>query len=219
MPVETLTTDQHQPAVVRALAAERSAQLPAPRAGRQERVTTQARIDRVASAVIFAALLALIVDMFLAWVRVTVYSAGLFRTPLTFDMQVTGSGWAGWGVVGGMLAVVLVIWHVWSLRRRGVSVGAAAITFALAAVTAGFTIWQALTGEVNVVSAEGTLFVTVTRLWPAKAAICLTAAVAAAAMTRLVIAALPSLRASALPERLRPDVRDTSDSSGSARSD
>jgi hypothetical protein len=128
--------------------------------------------------------------MFLGWVKVTVYSAGLGGTTLTFDMQVTGPGWAGWGIVGGILAVVLVFWHALSLRRRPVSVGTAAITAGLAAATAGFTIWQALTGEADVVSAEGTLFVTVTRLWPAEAAIGLTAAVAAAATTRLVIAAV-----------------------------
>lgn len=139
---------------------------------------------------IFAGVLALIVDMFLGWVSVTVYSTGVFDTPLTIDMQVTGSGWAGWGIVGGILAVVLVFWHARSLRRRAVSVGAAAVTAALAAATAGFTIWQALTGEVDVVTANGTLFVAVTRLWPAEAAIGLSAAVAAAAATRLVIAAV-----------------------------
>jgi len=153
-------------------------------------VVTRARIDWSASVVIFAGLLALIVDMFLGWVKVTVYSAGLFGTPHTFDVQVTGSGWAGWGIVGGILAVVLMFWHAWSLRRRRVPVGAAAVTVALAAATAGPTIWQALTGEADVVSAEGTLFVTVTRLWPAQAAIGLTVAVAAAATTRLVIAAV-----------------------------
>jgi hypothetical protein len=156
--------------------------------GGQTEVVTRARIDRGASAVIFAGLLALIVDMFLGWVKVTVYSPGLGGTPLTFDMQVTGSGWAGWGVVGGILAVVLVLWHARSPRRRPVSVGTAAVTFVLAAAIAGFTIWQALTGEADVVSTEGTLFVTVNRLWPAEAAIGLTAAVAAAAMTRLVVA-------------------------------
>src|SRR5512133_4044099 len=98
--------------------------------------------------------------MFLGWVKVTVYSAGLFGTSLTFDMQVTGSGWAGWGIVGGILAATLVFWHAWSLRKRPGSVGAAAVTVALAATTAGFTIWQALTGDANVVNAQGTLFVT-----------------------------------------------------------
>lgn len=155
---------------------------------------TRAWIDRGASVVIFAGLLALIIDMFLGWVKVTVSSAGLFGTPLTFDVQVTGSGWAGWGIVGGILAVVLVFWHARSLRRQPVSVGAAAVTLALAVATAGFTIWQALTGEADVVTAEGTLFVTVTRLWPAEAAIALTAAVAAAATTRFVIAALGARR-------------------------
>jgi hypothetical protein len=152
-------------------------------------VVTRAGIDWGASAVIFAGLLALIVDMFLGWVKVTVYSAGLFDTPLTFDMHITGSGWAGWGIVGGILAVILVFWHARSLKRRAVSVGAAAVTAALAAATTGFTIWQALTGEADV-SADGTLFVTVTRLWPAEAAIGLTAAVVAAATTRLVTAAV-----------------------------
>ena len=127
--------------------------------------------------------------MFLGWVKVTVYSAGVFGTPLTFDMRLTGSGWAGWGIVGGILAVILVFWHARSLRRRAVSVGAAAATAALAAATAGFTIWQALTGEADV-AADGTLLVTVTRLWPAEAAIGLTAAVVAAATTRLVTAAV-----------------------------
>lgn len=153
-------------------------------------MVVRARIDWGASAVIFAGVLALIVDMFLGWVKVTVYSPGLFGTSLTFDAQATGSGWAGWGIVGGILAVALVFWHARSLRRRPVSVGAAAVTVALAAATAGFTTWQALTGEADVVSAEGTLFVTVTRLWPSEAAIGLTAVVAAAATTRLVIAAV-----------------------------
>ena len=151
-------------------------------------MVTRARIDRGASVVIFAGLLALIVDMFLGWVKVTVYSAGLFGTPLTIDMQVIASGWSGWGIVGGILAVFLVFWHAWSLRGRRSSVGAAAVTVALAAATAGFTTWHALTGEADVVGAEGTLLVTVTRLWPAEAAIGLTAAVAAAAVTRLVTA-------------------------------
>ena len=151
-------------------------------------MVTRARIDWGASAVIFAGLLALIVDMFLGWVKVTVYSTGLFDTPLTFDMHVTGSGWAGWGIVGGFLAVVLAFWHARSLRRRAVSVGGAAVTAALAAGVAGFTIWHALTGETDV-AADGTLFITVTRLWPAEAAIGLTAAVFAAAATRLVTAA------------------------------
>ena len=148
----------------------------------------RARVDRAASTTIFVGAIALIVDMFLGWVNVTVYSAGAVDTSLTFDMQVTGSGWAGWGIVGGILAVVLVFWHAWSLRRRAPSLGAAAITAALAAATATFTIWQALTGETDVVSADGTVFVTVTRLWPAEAAIVLSAAVAAAALTRLVTA-------------------------------
>lgn len=154
---------------------------------------TRARIDRGASAVVFAGLIALIVDMFLAWVKVTVYSAGLFETSLTFDMQVTGSGWAGWGSVGGILAVVLVFWHARSLRRPP-SIGAAAVTVALAAAIAGITLWHALTGEGDVVTAEGTLLVTVTRLWPANAAIGLTAAVAAAAATRLATAAVGAER-------------------------
>ena len=89
-------------------------------------MVTRARIDWGASAVIFAGLLALIVDMFLGWVKVTVYYAGLFGTPLTFDMRLTGSGWAGWGIVGGFLAVVLVFWHARSIKRRTVSVGGAA---------------------------------------------------------------------------------------------
>jgi len=164
-------------------------------------VVTRARIEWGASAVIFAGLLALIVDMFLGWVKVTVYSAGLFGTPLTFDMQVTGSGWASWGIVGGILAVVLVFWHAWSLRRRWATVGTAAVTVALAGATAGFTIWQALTGEADVVSAEGTLIVTVTRLWPAEAAIGLTAAVAAGATTRLLIAAVGIRRSGDRQER------------------
>jgi hypothetical protein len=153
-------------------------------------VVMRARIDWGASSVIFAGALALIIDMFLGWVKVTVYSAGVFDTPLTFDMHLTGSGWAGWGIVGGFLAVVLVFWHARSLRRQAVSVGAAAVTAALAAATAGFTIWQALTGEVDAASADRTLLVTVTRLWPAEAAIGLTAAVAVAAATRLVMAAV-----------------------------
>ena len=151
---------------------------------------TRARIESGASAVIFAGLLALIVDMFLGWVKVTVYSAGLFGTSLTLDMEVTGSGWSGWGIVAGILAVVLMFWHARSLRRRSASFGAAAVTAVLAAATAGFTIWQALTGEADVVTADGTLFVSVTRLWPAGVAIGLTAAVVAAATTRLVIAAV-----------------------------
>jgi hypothetical protein len=122
-------------------------------------------------------------------VKVTVYSTGLLGTPITFDMQVTGPGWAGWGVVGGILAVVLLVWQAWSLKRRRASVGAAAVAFVLAAATAGFTIWQALTGEVHVVGGEETLFVTVARLWPAEA-IALAAVVAAAATIRLVLAAL-----------------------------
>ena len=85
----------------------------------------------------------------------------------------TVPAWTSWGQVLGMG-----------------SVGAAAVTVALAGATAGFTIWQALTGEADVVNAEGTLFVTVTRLWPAEAAIGLTMAIAAAATTRLVIAAV-----------------------------
>lgn len=152
-------------------------------------MVTRARIDRGASAVVFVGLLALIVDLSLGWVDVSVYSPGLFDTPLTLDMQVTGSGWAGWGVVGGILAVALVFWHARSLKRRPASVGAASVTVALAAGVAGFTIWQALTGDADVVDAEGTLFVTVTRLWPAEAAIGLAAAVAAAAAARLAIAA------------------------------
>ena len=164
----------------------------------------RARVDRGASVVIFAGVLGLIIDMFLGWVNVTVYSAGLFGTPLTVDMQVTGSGWAGWGIVGGILAIVLVCWHVWSLRTQRVSVGAAAVTVAMAAATATFTIWQALTGEVDVVSAEGTLFVTVTRLWPAEAAIGLTAAVAVAATTRLVIAAVGVQRRATPVRRVAP---------------
>ena len=151
---------------------------------------TRARIESGASAVIFAGLLALIVDMFLRWVKVTVYSAGLFGTSLTLDMVVTGSGWSGWGIVAGILAVVLMFWHARSLRRRSASIGAAAVTAVLAAAAAGFTIWQALTGEADVVTADGTLFVSVTRLWPAGVAIGLTAAVVAAATTRLVIAAV-----------------------------
>jgi hypothetical protein len=151
-------------------------------------VVTRARIDRVASAVIFAGLLALIVDMFLGWVKVTVYSTGLFDTPLTLDMHLTGSGWAGWGIVGGFLAIVLVFWHARSIKRRTDSVGGAAVTAALAAAVAGFTIWHALTGETDV-TANGTLFITVTRLWPAEAAIGMTAAVFAAAATRLVTVA------------------------------
>jgi hypothetical protein len=159
-------------------------------------VLTRARIDRGASAVIFVGLLALIVDMFLGWVRVTVYSAGLFGTPLTFDMQVTGAGWAGWGVVGGILAVVLMFWHARSLRRPS-SVGAAVITVALAIAVAGFTTWQALAGDIDLIGAEGTLFVTVTRLWPAEAAIGLAVAVAAAATTRLALAVVGARRRAA----------------------
>ena len=155
---------------------------------------TSTRIDRGASAVIFAGLLALVVDMFLGWVEVTVYSPGLGGTSLTLDMQVTGSGWAGWGIVGGILAVVLLLWHARSPTRRPVSVGTAAVTVVLAAATAGLTMWQALTGEADVVSTDGTLLITVTRLWPAEAAIGLTAAVAAAAMTRLVVAAVGARR-------------------------
>jgi hypothetical protein len=111
-----------------------------------------------------------------------------FRHVLTFDMQVTGSDWAGWGIVGGVLALILVFWHWWSLRRKPASVGRAAFTVALAAATAGFITCQALTGEADVVSAEGTLFIAVSRLWPAGAAIGLVAAVFAAATTRFVMA-------------------------------
>lgn len=157
-------------------------------------MVTRARIDWGASAVIFAGVLALIVDMFLGWVKVTVHSAGVFDTPLTFDMHLTGSGWAGRGVVGGILALVLVFWHAGSLKRRAASVGVAAVTAALAAATAGFIIWQALAGEVDDVSADGTLFVTVTRQRPAEAAIALTAAISAAAATRLVTAAVGERR-------------------------
>jgi hypothetical protein len=153
-------------------------------------VARRVRIEWVASAVIFAGLLALIVDMFLGWVRVTVYSAGLFDTSLTYDMQVTGSGWAGWGSVGGIFAVVLLFWHTRSLKTRPVSVGGEALTVALATATAGFTLYQALAGETDVVTAEGTMFVTVTRLWPAEAAVILAAVVLVAAMTRLLIAAV-----------------------------
>jgi len=180
---------------------------PKPRNGRLPMAGGQlsvmhARIAGGASGVILAGALALIVDMFLGWVRVTAYSPGLLDTPLTFDMQATGSGWAGWGVVGGILAIVLLLWHVRSLKRHPYTVEAAAVTAALAAATAGFTIWHALTAEAEVISAEGTLFVTVTRLWPAKAAIGLSAAVVAAATVRLVIAALPCVYLTA--PRTRP---------------
>lgn len=152
----------------------------------------RARIDRAASVVIFAGVLALIVDMFLGWVTVTILSTGA----LDIHMHVTGSGWAGWGIVGGILAVVLVLWHARSLRRGTASLGTAAVTAALAAATAGFTITQALSGEVDI-SVNGTLFVSVTRRWPADVAIALAAVVVAAAATRLVTAARDAHRRAA----------------------
>ncbi|MGE5274629.1 MAG: hypothetical protein ACM3QU_12845 [Verrucomicrobiota bacterium] len=147
-------------------------------------VITRARIDRAASAVVFVGALALIVDMFLGWVKVTVLASGA----LDIHMHVTGSGWAGWGIVGGIVAIVLLLWHADSLRRTA-SVKRAAVTAALAVATAGFTIAQAVTGEVDV-GVDGTLFVTVTRQWPADTAIALSATIAVAAAIRLVAAVL-----------------------------
>ena len=83
--------------------------------------------------------------------------------------------------MGGFLAVVLVFWYARTIKRRAVSVGGAAVTAALAAAIAGFTIWRTHWPARTDVTADGTLFITVTRLWPAEAAIGLTAAVFAAA--------------------------------------
>jgi hypothetical protein len=159
-------------------------------------VVTRARIDWGASAVIFAGVLALIVDMFFVWVKVSVHTADAFGLPVRSDLQVTGPGWASWGIVAGVLSIILVLWHLRSLRKRKASVASATVTAVLAAATAGFTAWQALTGEANVI-VDGALSVTVTRQWPAEAAIALTAAVAAAAATRLATAAIGARRQTA----------------------
>ncbi len=74
------------------------------------------------------------------------------------------------------------------------TVAAGAVTVTLAVAIAGFTIWQAFDREADVVSAGGTLRVVVTRLWPAEAAIGLSALVAVAATTRRVTAALGARR-------------------------
>jgi hypothetical protein len=61
---------------------------------------------------------------------------------------------------------------------------------------AGFTIAQAVTGEVDI-SADGTLLVRVTREWPADAGVAIAAVVVAAAASRLVTAALDAHRRAA----------------------
>lgn len=141
-----------------------------------------------AAAVAAGGAVLLLVDLSLGWHGVTVSGGGLV------DVSATSSGWAGPGLVAGLLAIALLVSIVRPLRRDGaVDEGQAATTALIALAAAGFTIGAALTGSVSI-NAPGAAVQVGSRLWPAYAGIALAAAVAlaAAAACALVLAGATS---------------------------
>jgi hypothetical protein len=135
---------------------------------------TPASIPHRARAVAMAASLLLIADLFVGWQRTTV------RVPGAVDLQATNSGWTGWGLVAGVLAVVVAVLALAGLRGRAAHGGA---TLLAACGLLAATALAVLTGNADVRLVAGAVGVEVqaTR-WPAWAALALAVVVAAACL-------------------------------------
>ena len=118
-----------------------------------------------------------VLDLFLDWQKADIDVAGVV------SVHAASSGWAGWGVVAGILAIAVIVAAV---TRR------AAWTLGLAAAMLVATALLAFTGDADV--ATGVVGVAVdTTLWPAWVGLVLAAVTTAAAAVPFVpaLAATP----------------------------
>ena len=133
----------------------------------------------------------LLVDLFLAWQKVTVDVAGVVRVN---DMA---SGWGGFGLIAGALAIALILLELDNLRLGVEELGRrtiGAVALALGVFLA--TTVQALTGDVSVSVATVGVEVQSTR-WPAYVGILLALALVAATLA-------PFLRTAHAPRGAMP---------------
>ena len=136
-------------------------------------------IRDVAAAVAAGAGVLLLADLSLGWYSVTVTTAGIV------EVETTSSGWAGVGVVAGLLTIAMLVYMSRPLRHAGsIDFVQGAVTAALGVAVLGFTIAAALTGSASI-TASVTAVEVGSKLWPAYAGIGLSAIVAAGTLAAL----------------------------------
>jgi hypothetical protein len=108
--------------------------------------------QRWASFVAISASVLFLLDLFLDWQKAAVHVAGVV------NVESTASGWDGWGVVAGVLAVLVVTFAFKSMLPRAFA--AALGMFAATAI-------DAFTGSANVSPPAGPVSVVASTLWAA----------------------------------------------------
>lgn len=122
----------------------------------------------------------LLADLSLGWRTARVTTAGIV------DIQATSSGWAGVGLVAGLVTIAMLVYMIRPLRHTAsIDVVQATVTAVLGLAAFGFTTAAAFTGSASVTVPEAAVEIG-SRLWPAYAGIGLAAVVAASTLTALV---------------------------------
>ncbi len=136
------------------------------------------RFERVAGGLVLGGAVLLFADLFLDWRKLTVDLPAL-------QLNTGSSGWAGWGVVAGVLLVALLAWE--SARWAGYrSADPDAIPAIMSLGVLAFVIVRFFEDATNV-SVGGVVNIgEASRQWPAYAGLVLAVVVAAAACVRLL---------------------------------
>ncbi len=128
-----------------------------------------------AQGVALAAALALVADLFAGWRRASVHMAGVF------DVHATSSGWSGWGLVAGVLALAVAGLVFWRGDRLALLLAGAGTLMA--------TVLAVVTGDAHVHVAGMMSTAVGGPLWPAWLGLALAAVVAVSSAIAYTISA------------------------------
>ena len=133
--------------------------------------------QRLASFAAIGASILFVIDLFLDWQKAAVQVAGVV------NVESTASGWDGWGVVAGVLALLVV-----GLAFKGLVLGA----FVAALGMLGATAIAAFTGNASITPPAGQVSVVASTLWAAWVGLALAACATVATAVPLLGDALGS---------------------------
>jgi hypothetical protein len=123
----------------------------------------------------------LFIDLFLGWHRAAVSVAGVV------DVHSDESAWAGWGALGGLLLIVLLLWE--GLRLGGAvvaqDISGSIVSLTLALAVAAFTAIEFFTGTAGVQVGSIVAVGVHGRQWPAYAGLVLAVFLVLAAVVQL----------------------------------
>jgi hypothetical protein len=141
--------------------------------------------QRLVSFVAIGASILFLIDLFLDWQKAAVQVAGVV------NVESTASGWDGWGVLAGVLALLVV-----GLAFKGLVLGAFVAALGMLATTA----ITAFTGTASITPPAGQVSVVESTLWGAWVGLALAACTA-------IATAVPLLGAlgSRTPSGIAPD--------------